>query len=166
MPCSCIVDKPEYPQNEEWGPLLWLILHTLAEKAGKQGNLITKGDEVRAWPLFVKTLGPIIPCPYCRDHFQEYLQAHPFELPMDYTMWKFYVPMYFYMLHEAVNKRLGKPSFPATDLSITYKDPARLRDTMSRLEKIQERAIKMGGVSLLAWKAWQKQFNMLRGAIA
>ena len=166
MPCSCLVDKPEYPQNEEWGPLLWLVLHTLAEKAGKPGNLITKGDEQRAWPLFMKTLGPIIPCPYCRDHFQEYIKTTPFELPMDYLMWKFYIPMYFYKLHEDVNKRLGKPSFPATSLSTTYKDPARLRDTISQLDKIQERAIKMGGVSLLAWKAWLKQYNMLRGAIA
>ncbi len=166
MPCSCIVDKPEYPQNEEWGPLLWLILHTLGEKAGKQDNFITKGDEQRAWPLFVKTFGPIIPCPYCRDHFQEYLQANPFQLPQDYTMWKYYIPTYFYQLHEAVNLRLGKPSFPAMNVSSTYKDPSRIKTALSQMEKIQERAIKMGGVSLLAWKAWLKQCNMLRAAIA
>lgn len=165
MPCSCIVDKPEYPQNEEWGPLLWVVLHTLAEKAGKQDNPISKGDEQRAWPLFVKTLGPIIPCPYCRDHFQDYIKENPFELPLDYTMWKQVIPSYFYQLHESVNARLGKPSFPEATLSVTYKDSSRIQPTMARLDKIQERAIKMGGVSLLAWKAWLKQFNMLKAAI-
>jgi hypothetical protein len=165
MPCSCIVDKPEYPQNEEWGPLLWLLLHTLADKAGKQTNTIMMGDEQRAWPLFVKTLAPVIPCPYCREHFQSYLTAHPFDLPMDYYMWKDYIPLYFYTLHESVNARLGKPSFPFASLSATYSNTNRIKPTLTQLEKIQERAIKMGGVSLFYWRAWLKQFNMLRSAI-
>jgi hypothetical protein len=165
MPCSCIVDKPEYPQNEEWGPLLWLLLHTLAERAGKQENAITKGDEQRAWPLFVKTFAPIIPCPYCREHCLEYQKEHPFELPEDYSLWKTYIPQYFYLFHEAVNKRLGKPSFPPADLSTTYKDPSRIQPTLVRFETLQERAIKMGGVSLFYWKAWLKQLGMVRAAV-
>jgi hypothetical protein len=165
MPCNCILDKPTYPQNEEWGPLIWWIVHTLAEKAGRQGNPITLGDEVRAWPLFVKTLVTVIPCPYCKEHFQEYLQSHPFELPPDYTEWKMFIPLYFYAFHEAVNKRLGKPSFPFSQLSTTYNQTGRLKDVMNSLEKIMERAIKMGGVSLLAWKAWLKQYGMLRAVL-
>ena len=165
MPCSCIVDKPEYPQNDEWGPLLWSILHTLAEKAGRQTNNLTLGDEQRAWPLFVKTLAPVIPCPYCRDHFQEYLTKNPFDLPMDYYEWKTYIPLYFYTLHESVNARLGKPSFPFADVSTKYKNPGTIKDTLAALEKIEQRAIKMGGVSLFYWKAWLKQLGMLRGAI-
>jgi hypothetical protein len=165
MPCSCIVDKPEYPQNEEWGPLLWLLLHTLAEKAGNQESPLTKGDEMRAWPLFMKELPLAIPCPYCREHLQEYLKRTPFQLPLDYSEWKTYVPRYLYTLHESVNQRLGKPSFPFADLAKTYKDPGKLKPTLDRLEGIQQRAIKMGGVSLLAWRAWLKQFNMVRAAI-
>ena len=165
MPCSCILDKPEYPQNAEWGPLLWRLLHILAEKAGRQANSITQGDEQRAWPLFVKTLAPVIPCPYCREHFQEYLTKNPFTLPISYLDWKTYIPMYFYSLHESVNQRLGKPTFPFSSLSETYKDSSQIKDILSRLEKVQERAIKMGGVSLLLWRAWLKQFNMLRASI-
>lgn len=165
MPCSCIVDKPEYPQNEEWGPLLWLLLHTLAERAGKQESLITRGDEVRAWPLFVKELPPVIPCPYCREHLQDYIKTNPFQLPLDYTEWKTSIPFYFYTLHESVNQRLGKPNFPFADVSLTYKDPGKIKPTLDRLEGIQQRAIKMGGVSLLSWKAWLKQLGMLRAAI-
>jgi hypothetical protein len=165
MPCNCIVDKPTYPQNEEWGPLFWLLLHTLAEKAGKQTNTIMMGDEQRAWPLFLKTLSPVIPCPYCRLHLDHYIQTHPFDLPMDYYAWKDYIPLYFYNLHESVNVRLEKPSFPFSSLSTTYNDTSRIKATLAHLEKIQERAIKMGGVSLFYWRAWLKQFNMLRSAI-
>ncbi len=165
MPCSCIVDKPEYPQNEEWGPLLWLILHTLAEKAGRQDSLITRGDEIRAWPLFLKTIQPMIPCPFCRLHFEDYVQKHPFNLPMDYYEWKTYIPKYFYDLHEDVNKRLGKPSFPFADLSTTYKDVGKVKTALDLMDKIQERAIKMGGVSLFHWRAWLKQLNMLKASI-
>lgn len=165
MPCNCIVDKPTYPQNEEWGPLVWLILHTLAEKAGRQTNALTLGDEQRAWPLFVKTLPPIIPCPYCREHLQAYIQQHPFALPADYYTWKEYIPQYFYDLHETVNRRLGKPSFPFASLPSRYTNTGVLASTLTRLESIQQRAIKMGGVSLFHWKAWLKQYGMLRAAI-
>ena len=165
MPCSCIVDKPEYPQNEEWGPLLWLLLHTFAEKAGKQESLITRGDEIRAWPSFFKELPSVVPCPYCKEHLQDYIKTNPFQLPIEYYQWRVYIPHYFYMLHESVNARLGKPSFPESDLSTMYGSSGRIKATLERLEIIQQRAIKMGGVSLLAWKAWLKQLNMLRAAI-
>lgn len=165
MPCNCIVDKPLYPQNEEWGPLIWLILHTLAEKAGRQTNSIMLGDEMRAWPLFVKTLPLAIPCPYCREHLQGYIVSHPFELPIDYASWKDYIPSYFYSLHESVNQRLGKPSFPQSDLSTAYSDVGRIKPAMTRLEGIQDRAIKMGGLSLFHWRAWLKHYGMLRAAM-
>jgi hypothetical protein len=64
-----------------------------------------------------------------------------------------------------VNVRLNKPSFPFSSLATTYANPIRLKDVLSSLEKIMERAIKMGGVSLLAYKAWLKQVSMLRGSI-
>ena len=165
MPCNCILDKPTYPQNEEWGPLLWILLHTIAEKAGRQTNMLTLGDEERAWPLFVKTLPSALPCPFCREHLQSYLNEHPFTLPLDYYEWKTYIPQYFYELHESVNQRLGKPSFPRAQLSTTYKDVGVLKGLMERLEKIVNRAISMGGLSLFNWRAWMKQYNMLRGAI-
>lgn len=165
MPCNCIVDKPLYPQNEEWGPLLWWMLHTLSEKSGKQLNPITMGDEQRAWPLFLKTLVPIIPCPYCREHLQEYIVQNPFQPPSDYYEWNTYIRTYFYTLHESVNTRLAKPSYPFENLSVVYSDIRPFTNTLQQLETVQKRAIQMGGVSLLAWKAWLKQLGMLRAAI-
>ncbi len=165
MPCNCILDKPQYPQNEEWGPLLWWILHTVAEKAGRQTNPITQGDEQRAWPLFLKELGPAIPCPFCRLHYDEYIKHNPFLLPANTYEWKTYVPEYFYQFHESVNNRLGKPSFPRDALSTTYKDTAAFKSKLDQLDGIVMRAVKMGGVSLFNWRAWLKQLNLLRAAM-
>lgn len=165
MPCNCIVDKPTYPQNEEWGPLLWWILHTLAEKAGRQTNLITQGDEQRAWPLLIKELPGALPCPYCRVHCEYYLQTHPFALPQDSFEWRTYVPTYLYELHESVNQRLGKPSFPRDSLSQTYKDTGAFKEKLTRLESLVNRAVSLGGMSLFNWRAWLKQLNLLRSTI-
>jgi len=165
MVCNCIVDKPTYPQNDEWGPLLWWILHTLADKAGRQTNTVMRGDEERAWPLFFKGLPAALPCPYCRDHLEDYVRSHPFALPADQTTWREYVPNYVYELHEAVNARLGKPSFPKESLHDTYNNTKPFKETLEALQKIENRAIKMGGVSLLSWGAWIKQLSILRATI-
>jgi hypothetical protein len=165
MVCNCIVDKPTYPQNHEWGPLLWWILHTLAEKAGRQTDPLLQADEGRAWPLFVKELPGMLPCPYCRDHLQDYLRATPFALPTDPAAWRAYVPTFFYELHEAVNARLDKPSFPRADLTETYKNPSAFKEKLTALQSVEERAIKQQGVTLFAWRAWLKQLTLLRATI-
>ena len=163
MPCNCIQDLPTYPQNEDWGPNLWLILHTLAERAGKQPHIGGQEDEKRAWPLFMKTLGAIIPCPYCKEHFLLWLAAHRFNLPSEYGAFHLYITMWFYALHEDVNRRTEKPSFPIEKLSDTYRNGGAIKPNLLTLEKALMRAIKLGGVSLFAWNAWLKQYKMLCG---
>lgn len=161
MVCNCVGDKPTYPQNEEWGPLLWWILHALAGKAGSQTNVLLRGDEQRAWTLFFKELPSMLPCPYCRDHLQDYQKSHPFTLPQATDEWNSYVSTYVYDLHEVINTRLGKPSFPKEDLSKTYSNTAPFKEKFDALEKILNRAIKQGGLTILAWRGWVKQMRML-----
>ncbi len=162
MPCACIADNPRYPQNEEWGPLLWRILHTLAEKAGLQRDPLFQADEIRTWPLFVKALGPMIPCPYCRDDFNQYIQANPFSLPSEKTAINFYVRKWFYDFHESVNQRLGKPSFAFENLAATYRNTGILKETFDQLEKLEVKAMKLNGVAILSWQTWLKHYRTLR----
>ena len=162
MPCACIADNPKYPQNEEWGPITWNIFHTVAEKGGLQTDKLFQADEGRTWPLFVKSIGPMIPCPYCRDHFHEYIAANPFLLPTDPSAWNVYIRTWFYNFHEAVNQRLGKPSFPFNQLRAAYGNPKTIQANLDVLEKIQQRAMKLGGVQILSWQAWLKHLRNLR----
>ncbi len=162
MPCACIADNPKYPQNEEWGPIVWRILHTMAEKGGLQTDKLFQADEGRTWPLFVKSIGQMIPCPYCRDHFAEYIAANPFTLPQETTGWNLYIRSWFYTFHESVNQRLGKPSFPFDQLRITYGNVKTIQADLEKLEQIQKRAMKLGGVAILSWQAWLKHLRNLR----
>lgn len=165
MPCNCVLDHPTYPQNDEWGPLVWCILHSYAEKSGLQNHSMLQSDEGRAWPLVVKTLVAAIPCPFCRDHAAEYISSHPFVLPAEYAAWHAYIRTWFWAFHEAVNQRLGKPSFPLDMLQSTYKPTKELNAKLQQLEKIQMRAIKMNGLSLISWQTWVKHLRMLRAAL-
>jgi hypothetical protein len=163
MPCNCIVDKPSYPQNEEWGPIFWSVFHSLAERAGKQTNDIMRADEMRAWPLFVKKCVPCIPCPYCRDHAATYLLQNPFVLPESYNEWSVYIKTWWWTFHEAVNLSLGKPSFPFDQLTYTYRDVSRFTFWFRQIEAYELRAAKMDGIRLLDWIAWKKELVLLRG---
>ena len=92
------------------------------------------------------------------------MTANPFVLPINYSEWNGYIRAWFWTLHEHVNQSLGKPSFPFEDLTTTYKSGATLTYKFMQLEMLELRAIQMGGVSLLKWDAWKKQFRMLRSS--
>jgi len=162
MPCACIADNPKYPQNEEWGPLVWRILHTLAERGGLQTDKLFQIDEGRAWPLFVKSIGPMLPCPYCRDHFIEWIAANPFILPAEAAHWNLYIREWFYRFHESVNTALQKSSFPFDQLSLRYRNQQIIQADLILLEAIQVRAMKLGGVTIVSWQTWQKHLRTLR----
>jgi hypothetical protein len=164
MPCACVPNIPKYPSNEEWGPLLWGIFHILAEKSGSQTISMIQEDERRTWPLFIRSIQLIIPCPECREHFGKFLLEHPFETPKDYTLLRNYVRIWFYTLHEEVSARLGKPSFPFENLSSTYSDTTRIKTLIVDMDKIQKITIQAGVVTLGSWNNWLKHFKMLRAA--
>jgi Erv1 / Alr family len=73
-----------------FGPYYWAVIH-LACLSGADGL-----------QDFVNSLPGILPCPDCREHLQENLKQLPFD-SKDPFRWSV-------NLHNAVNKRLGKPS--------------------------------------------------------
>jgi hypothetical protein len=166
MTCSrCAKDDTRYPKTTEWGPLIWKILHTLAEKAGRQSNTILQADEMRAWILFVKHLPTVLPCEDCRGHAKIYIAEHPFEPPESYPAWNLYVRMYLYTFHEAVNTRLEKPSFPFSSLASTYKATGELNTWITALNEMTLRAMKLNGMHLKPWENWINQLRMLKAAM-
>jgi hypothetical protein len=52
------------PANRTWwGPRIWRILHTLAERNGE------RRDTAEGWRLFLRVTVDILPCEICREHF-------------------------------------------------------------------------------------------------
>lgn len=73
-----------------FGPYYWAVIH-LACLSGADGL-----------QEFVDSLPGILPCPDCKEHLQENLKQLPFDTK-DPFQWSV-------KLHNAVNKRLGKPA--------------------------------------------------------
>jgi len=161
MPCACQVPVPNYPENADWGPIFWTILHSLAEKAG-QASL--PADELREWPKFIKATGEVLPCDKCRDHFHAYMRTNPVQITVPYSGLKTFIKTWFWQLHNDVNTSLGKPTFAYDDLATTYNKP-NYQDLFWRLDPIMKNVIQLNGVSFMKWTKWIHTFKMLRAVL-
>lgn len=115
--CSC--RKP--PKNggptyltevkpDQWGPLMWKLLHLSAEKLGRSTNPILESDTANAIQLIVNGLPDILPCPDCQGHARSYLLANKF-VTKDLVGpgLRTYVRNYLFTFHAAVRLRKGQP---------------------------------------------------------
>jgi len=55
MGCKCQNKPVNVPDNVEWGPMFWMLLHGMAEKAGSAPLPGLQGDEKRAWKIILTT---------------------------------------------------------------------------------------------------------------
>lgn len=158
-----MIPVPKYPETADWGPILWTLLHGLAEKAG-QASL--PADEIREWQKFLKTTNEMLPCDKCRVHFSAFLKANPAIAlnTIPYTQVKIWIRSWFYTLHNEINVQNGKAVYPFAQLQIDYQ-LVNFQDLFWRLEPILKKAIELSGVSLLKWTAWVHSFKMMRAIL-
>jgi alpha-L-arabinofuranosidase len=164
MPCACQIPVPNYPGTADWGPILWKILHGLAEKAG---HGIMLADEVREWQKFFRLTGEMIPCDVCKAHYQQYLKQHPSAVLAGYSVTQIntWVKSWYWNLHNNVNLSKSLPIFPYVDLETTYAS-VDFTDQLYRLTPVIKNAIQMSGVPFLKWTAWVSSFKMMRSILA
>jgi len=162
MPCSCKIPGPAYPENREWGPFIWSVLHGLAEKAGKVVFALYESDERRAWIQLLKAIGPMLPCSDCRDHYKVWITAHPVQTieTMPYASIKEWIRLWLWELHQDVNRRLDKAILPHTELSAQYSN-INITMQFKLFELIEKRAIQQQGVPIQAWMTFVKHFRTL-----
>src|SRR4030042_2311143 len=91
----------EPPARDEWGPVLWRLIHL---QAISYPDSPTEDDKQAARPYFA-ALSKFLPCPECMGHFQALLSELPIEPHLvsckQLTDWT-------HELHNRVNQRLGK----------------------------------------------------------
>jgi len=152
MPCKCRAPVIDYPDSVDWGPILWKMLHGLADKYATT-NMYT--DEVNLWKKLFPLTGDIIPCDICRAHYKEYIATHP--VVSFFTMTKLdaaiAIQTWLWNLHNEINVENSKPIFPFQDLHVTYGN-INLTDMFQQLDAVMKRALEANGVSFLKWKAW------------
>jgi len=154
MPCNCKTEKPNYPANDTWGPLLWTIMHSLTEHIGTVTPMFAN-DEKQRWLTFFTAFPLIIPCKDCKEHALSYISDHPFLIwkTMSIEERRDWTRTWFYEFHESVNTRIGKPSFDKALLISTY-GSINIREYLGRLTAVMNVAIQLDGVPMIKWRDW------------
>jgi hypothetical protein len=117
-----------------WGPLFWHTIHIVALGYPQAPTYAQK----RAAKEFYESLGVLIPCPVCREHYQQHLQKVPITPHLDRRddLFKWTVN-----LHNEVNALLGKSRMLESDVVYYYrrigargKTPVINEDTLDELD--------------------------------
>lgn len=162
MPCACKNTPVNVPDNLEWGPAFWSLLHGMAERCGSAPLVGLRADETRAWKILLTTLHKTLPCEHCRDHLNIFLQNNPVSIPDNYSEMPDYIRKWLYNLHENVNKRTGKASFPFTHVGKIH-GRTNLRQKYDILNILLKRSILGSVLPLMSWNNWSNQAKTLLG---
>lgn len=93
----------------EWGPAMWLAIHSTA--ACYPVNP-TVADRAR-YLAFYESLGWVLPCKSCAQSYRTFLASGDVALhPEDFTT-RVKLFDWTVRLHNAINRKLGKPQFSA-----------------------------------------------------
>lgn len=163
MPCACRVPWETYPEASVWGPIVWKILHGVAERVGSTSFSLYHADERRLLISLFKSLGKMIPCPTCKEHYAAYTKENDFEAPiktLSYWDLNEYVRRYVWDLHNWVNQSNNKPEFPFDQLTPIYKG-TNIRAAIKELRQPLELAIQLSGNQILAYQEFSKHLTML-----
>lgn len=162
--CSCNPEKVDYPQNYEWGPRIWNVLHGLSLRAGTVSLDLMKADEMRAWEKILTATGLMLPCEHCREHYAQWLIDNPIKpfTALPYIEKGDWIRLWIYNLHSTVNRRLGKKNLYFSELKDRY-GTVNISEELKTLDVLITRALKVGGgTSLLKYKEWLKHIAMVR----
>lgn len=162
MPCACIIPVPDFPTNCEWGPIIWRILHGLANKYGSLMSPLYSKEEELFWGKLILEVEFILPCKDCRKHYKEYLLKNPIsafkKLPANLR--KDWIKKFFWNLHNEINIRNEKPIFEYDQLDIVYKN-IQFNNEIKHFEKLLVIVFQYNEVTILSWRNWMKSFRTL-----
>jgi len=114
----------EPPTREEWGPLVWRMVHL---QAIAYADAPTAQDKQRA-KAYYEAQFQFLPCPECIEHFVAVLQALPIDAHLDSPK---QLIDWTHAIHNRVNERLGKPEISKQEFYKLYANdqaPGRCRD--------------------------------------
>lgn len=99
-----------------WGPSMWRILHTLAERLGKQTTAIQIQDEQRAWINFLRCVENVIPCKRCKAHYRDWSLKNR----IDAAVHRISARNWLWKLHTEVNKDRQVEGVPVDEMEGLY----------------------------------------------
>jgi hypothetical protein len=104
--------------KEQWGPLLWRLLHNIAEVSDRR-------DLAFLWISLMKDTVAVMPCTQCRHHLGEYLRTHRFMFIKNQHLLtgeqvKKIIRTDLFNLHNSVNSRLNHSVLSFEEYSALY----------------------------------------------
>lgn len=98
------------PPIEVWGPAVWTLFHTLAERVNEQIYPVI----VRSLFAHIKAICKVLPCPDCAadaTHFLDKINISDYKTKTDFKN-------LFYLFHNYVNAKKRKPLFNYANINI------------------------------------------------
>lgn len=96
-----------------WGPFFWHTIHIVALGYPKNPTYTDK----KCAKEFYESLAFLLPCAVCREHYKEHLSKNPLtpflDSRSDLLKWTI-------IIHNAVNKMLGKPEWTEPEVISYY----------------------------------------------
>jgi len=162
MPCSCIIPLPNFPTNCEWGPILWRIIHGLADKHGKLMSPLYVKEQELSWINFINMLGKILTCKECREHYHKYLEKNNPNVikklsPDNQRLW---IQKFFWNLHNEINLRNNKDILEFDKLHDLYNN-VNFFFEIKHYEKLLKVVFQYNEVTLGSWLSWLKNFRTI-----
>ena len=101
---------------EIWGSSGWIFLHSIA----LQYPMSPTKDDKENYKNFFYSLGNVLPCCSCQQHYQEYLKKHDKTFQNAFTHRKSLF-QWTLRFHNYVNKKLNKPKYNIQKIMKDYK---------------------------------------------
>lgn len=125
-----------YPSRfvEFFGPAMWKTLQSIAFNFPEKATPEQRKDYID----FFKSVGPVIPCPSCSTHYQEYIKKNPIDAESTES-----IARWVYDLHDTVNKKNNKtsPSFEEIKNDYTGWDESRHKALQKLSKSERERKL-------------------------
>ena len=148
----------ENPQNSTWGPELWIILHSAAERIGSKALKSLPLEEMRLWSTLLSGLRYTLPCPQCKKHYSDYYVSHP--IP---RFNKKIMREWLYHLHQQVNQQQNKDmSFTLEQVEEHYSKPFHFTRHVGIVRNQMAAAIKLKWVEHVDMQRTMRTLEELR----
>jgi len=106
------VKEPEVKPKMIWGPSIWYLFHTLAEKIKPESFPYIHKELLNN----IYSISTHLPCPVCSEHAKEYLNGINFNTITN----KEELKNMLFTFHNLVNQRKGYPQFTIQELNEKY----------------------------------------------
>jgi hypothetical protein len=128
------------PQNHIWGPHLWIILHSTAERIGLPQHKRLPQEESRIWTTLLSSLRYSLPCPLCKKHYIDYITINSFT-----SFNNEFIRIWLYNLHCQINNRTNKPNILTIEqISEIYNKPFNFTYHFNILVEQMQKAVRLG----------------------